>query len=347
MKIVMDEKIPYLAALLEGMGCEVVAKAGGEISAADVKDAEALFVRTRTCCNAALLEGSNVRFIGTATIGYDHIDAAYCREKGIYWTSAPACNAGGVLQYVQSAVYLWCRRRGCSLRGLTLGVVGVGAIGSRVASWAREVGMRVLLNDPPREAAGEMGFVSLERIAAESDIVTFHPTLTRGGDFPSYHLAGGAFFDLLQRTPLFINASRGPVVDNMALLSAYKNGKVADVVIDVWENEPDINLELLDVSFIATPHIAGYSAEGKLNATNIVLKKFADFVGYGGELPLATLPAPAKAIITAANEGDALLEIYNPMNDTEPLKEKPSIFEELRNNYNFRREPIAYKIEIL
>lgn len=347
MKIVMDEKIPYLADALTKMGYNVVAKPGGEISAADVKDAQALFVRTRTYCNAELLEGSAVRFIGTATIGYDHIDDAYCRSRGIYWTSAPACNAGGVLQYVQSAIHLWCKKKGCSLQGFTIGIVGVGAIGSRVAAWAQSAGMRVLLNDPPREAAGEKGFVSLEQIAAESDIITFHPTLTHDGEFASYHLAGEKFFNLLQCTPLFINASRGPVADNAALLSAYKNGKIADIAIDVWEGEPNINRELLDASFIATPHIAGYSAEGKLNATNIVLQKFGDFTEFKGKLPLATLPAPAQATVTAANEGNAFLEIYNPMRDTEALKNNPLTFEELRNNYNFRREPSAYKIEIL
>ena len=347
MKIVMDEKIPYLADALTKMGYNIVAKPGDGISATDVKDAEALFVRTRTFCNAQLLEGSAVRFIGTATIGYDHIDNAYCRSRGIYWTSAPACNAGGVLQYVQSAIHLWCKKKGCSLQELTIGIVGVGAIGSRIASWAQDAGMRVLLNDPPREAAGETGFVSLQQIADESDIITFHPTLTRDGEYPSYHLAGEEFFDSLQRTPLFINASRGPVADNAALLSAYKNGKVADIVIDVWEGEPNINHELLDVSFIATPHIAGYSAEGKLNATNIVLRKFAEFIEYKKQLPLATLPAPAQPTIKSSNEGDAFIEIYNPMRDTEALKKNPEIFEALRNNYNFRREPSAYEIEIL
>ncbi len=347
MKIVIDEKIPYLADSLTKMGYDVVAMPGSDISAADVKDAGALFVRTRTFCNSALLDGSAVRFIGTATIGYDHIDDAYCRSRGIFWTSAPACNAGGVLQYVQSAVSLWCRHKGCSLQGLTIGVVGVGAIGSRVAEWARLAGMQVLLNDPPREAAGETGFVSLEQIAAESDIVTFHPTLTSGGDFPSYHLASESFFDSLQRTPLFINASRGPVADNAALLSAYKKGKVSDIVLDVWEGEPDINSELLASSFIATPHIAGYSAEGKLNATNIVLQKFADFFEYKGKLPLATLPPPSQMVVKAASESDAFLEIYNPLCDTTPLKSTPSLFEELRNNYNFRREPSAYNIEII
>ncbi len=206
MKVVIDEKIPYLREALLEMGHSVLALPGVAISKEDVKDASALFVRTRTFCNEALLEGSAVRFIGTATIGYDHIDAAYCAANGVEWASAAGCNAGAVLQYVQAVVYSWAKERVVSLDGLTMGIVGVGEIGSRVARWASSVGLRLLLNDPPREAAGENGFVSLERIAAECDIITFHPTLSRAGDFPSFHLADAAFFDSMKRCRLFINA---------------------------------------------------------------------------------------------------------------------------------------------
>ena len=342
MKIVIDEKIPYLRNALEAMGHTVVSLPGDAICAADVKDAEALFVRTRTYCNEALLAGSSVRFIATATIGYDHIDDAYCRANDICWHSAPACNAGGVVQYVQSAIY--GRYGAAALRGMTIGIVGVGAIGSRVAAWAREAGMRVLLNDPPRQAAGEPGFVSLETIAAESDIITFHPTLTREGDSPSYHLANEVFFASLQRKPLLINASRGAVVDNAALLQASKAGLLADFVLDVWEGEPNLNRELLEAAYIATPHIAGYSAEGKFNATHIALQRFAEFTAFAGELPLTPLPAPANPVVKAADAAEASLKIYNPLDETVALKQSPHLFEELRNNYNFRREPCAYEI---
>ena len=328
------------------MGCDVVAKAGDDISAADVKDADALFVRTRTLCNASLLDDSAVRFIGTATIGYDHIDAQYCKEKGIYWTSAPGCNAGGVVQYIQSAIYKWCEKQQQPADGMTLGIVGVGEIGSRVAAWAREAGMKVLLNDPPREAAGAKGFVSLNEIAQECDIITFHPTLTYDGEHASYHLADKQFFDALQRKPLFINASRGPVADNKALMAAYNSGKVKDIVMDVWENEPDIAPELLDASFIATPHIAGYSAEGKHNATRIVLERFADFTDYSEPLPIEPLPSPENPLVEEKSMEKALLSIYNPDDDTAKLKQSPELFEELRNNYCFRREPSAYQISI-
>ena len=260
MKAVIDEKIPYLRDALEAMGIEVVALPGSAIGRGDLADAQALFVRTRTRCDGALLAGTPVRFIGTATIGYDHIDAAYCGENGICWTNAAGCNAGAVLQYVQSVVYSWSRDNDCDLAGLTLGVVGLGEIGSRVAAWAVGVGMNVLANDPPKADAGRGGLVSLKTVAEECDIITFHPTLNVDGKYRSFHLAGEEFFASLKRCRLLVNASRGAVVDNVALLAAVEQGKVESVALDVWEDEPDVMLPLLYKAYIATPHIAGYSA---------------------------------------------------------------------------------------
>lgn len=339
MKIVIDEKIPYLKPALETLGYDVLDKPGVEISSEDVSDAAALFVRTRTRCDAALLEGSSVRFIGTATIGYDHIDTGYCRDKGIVWSNAAGCNAGAVLQYVQSVVYEWRQ----SLEGLAIGVVGVGEIGSRVAAWAEKAGMRVLRNDPPKERSGMSGLVSLDEIAAECDIITFHTTLERTGEFPSWHLAGKEFFSSLKRCSLLINASRGEVVDNAALLDALSSGKVGSVAMDVWENEPHINQALLEKVFVATPHIAGYSAEGKLNATRMVVDAFLDFAGYVGERPRFSLDAPADNVIVAGSEREALLRVYSPVSDSMALKSNPLDFEQLRNNYKLRREPSAYE----
>ena len=344
MKAVIDEKIPFLSEALEAMGHSVVALPGVKICADDVADADALFVRTRTHCNEALLRDSKVRFIGTATIGYDHIDSAYCAENGIRWASAAGCNAGAVLQYVQSVIYAWSKERDCPVEGLSLGVVGVGEIGSRVATWAEGAGMRVYRNDPPRqEKEGGGAFVSLAEIAEKCNIITFHPTLERAGRYPSYHLADEPFFASLKRCRLLINASRGPVVDNKALLVALESGVLPDVVLDVWEGEPDLSLSLLNKVYIATPHIAGYSAEGKLNATALVLKAFASFSGYEGELPLPQLPAPVPSMIVAPTFADAMLEIYDPHVDSLRLKQLPSSFEEHRNNYLLRREPDAYK----
>lgn len=347
MRIVIDEKIPYLYQALLAMGNEVVCLPGAKITTNDIKDAEALFVRTRTKCDAELLNGTPVRFIGTATIGYDHIDAHYCATHGIEWASAAGCNAGAVLQYVQSVIYLWAVNKGISLDGLVLGVVGVGEIGSRVAEWARSVGMRVLLNDPPRKAKGEDGFVGLDKIASLCDIITFHPTLEKEGEFPSFHLAGGEFFESLDHCRLLINASRGPVVDNAALLWAINVGKVADAVLDVWENEPFIDMALLDKVYLATPHIAGYSAEGKMNASRMMLDAFVRFSGYEGLVPELMLQAPVVSDIVAPDECAAYLEIYDPSVDSVALKSRPYDFELLRNEYNLRREPEAYRINIL
>lgn len=339
MKIVIDEKIPYLKDTLLRVGYDVVAKPGTAISRCDVADAYALFVRTRTKCNAELLDGSSVRFIGTATIGYDHIDIDYCEKNNIVWKNAAGCNAGAVLQYVQSAIYEWTE----SVEGLSIGIVGVGEIGSRVADWAKRAGMIVYKNDPPKAKQTVGEFVSLEEIAEKCDIITFHPTLERGGDFPTYHLADKRFFNILKKCRLLINASRGEVVDNMALLNAIKESRVLAVAVDVWENEPLINEELLEKAFIATPHIAGYSAEGKMNATRMVLDAFLDFVEYTDTVEVESLPIPKNEIF-ASNEREAFLSIYSPLVDTRMLKEVPGDFESLRNNYMLRREPSAYKI---
>ena len=346
MKAVIDEKIPYLRDALEAMGVEVVALPGDAIANSHRVDAQALFVRTRTRCNAALLADTAVRFIGTATIGYDHIDTSYCNENGIVWTNAAGCNAGAVLQYVQAVIYSWSRDNACPVAGLTLGIVGLGEIGSRVAAWARGVGMKVIANDPPKADAGVPGLVTLEEIAAQSDIITFHPTLNVDGVYRSVHLADERFFASLEHCRLFINASRGAVVDNEALSVAIDNGAVQCAAIDVWENEPDINLALLNKVYIATPHIAGYSVEGKINATSIVLREFARHFEYDGDVPLLSLDAPQEPFVEAACEGDAMLAIYSPLDDTAVLKVAPGDFESLRNNYRLRRESSAYTIKL-
>lgn len=346
MKAVIDEKIPYLRDALIAMGVDVVALPGDAIRNSDLLDAHALFVRTRTKCNEELLAGTAVRFIGTATIGYDHIDPGYCKANGIVWTNAAGCNAGAVLQYVQSVIYSWARDNGCSLQGLVLGVVGLGEIGSRVAAWAGRVGMKVLANDPPKADAGAHGLVSLTEVAEQCDIITFHPTLNVDGVYKSRHLANEDFFASLKHCRLLINASRGAVVDNDALLAALDAGVVECAAIDVWENEPDINLSLLNKVYIATPHIAGYSAEGKINATSIVLGEFARYVNYAGTLPVLRLDAPEQPVVRSSTEAEACLAIYSPLGDTALLKNAPADFESLRNNYRLRREPSAYTIEM-
>ena len=257
MKVIVDHKIPYIEEAIRRVADEVVFLPGHAFTPEVVKDADALIVRTRTLCNRALLQGSKVKFIATATIGFDHIDTAYCEEAGITWTNCPGCNAGSVEQYVHSVLLLLKRKKGVDLKNATLGVVGVGHVGSRVARMAEELGMKVLLNDPPRADRGEEGFVSLDVLADECDIITFHTPLHREGIYRTYHLADEDFFFRLKRTPYIINSSRGEVVDTASLLAALAAGRVKDAIIDTWEYEPCISRELMEVAYIATPHIAG------------------------------------------------------------------------------------------
>lgn len=336
MKVVVDNKIPYIKGNIENIVDEVVYLPGNAFTQEEVKDADALIVRTRTLCNRELLEGSRVKFIATATIGFDHIDTVYCKEAGIEWTNCPGCNAGSVEQYVHASLLLLKRHKGLDLKKATLGIVGVGHVGKRVQRMAEALGMRVLLNDPPREDNGESGFVSLQTIAEESDVITFHTPLNREGKYRTFHLADASFFERLKRTPFIINSSRGEVVETSALLKALEVEKVKDAVIDTWEGEPNISLDLLRKVFIATPHIAGYSADGKANATRMSLEAVCRFFGKTAGFSIEPPALPER--IYSENPEDAYLEVYNPMDDSDRLKENPEKFEWFRGNYPLRRE---------
>ena len=335
MKVIIDHKIPYIKEAISRIADEVVFLPGNAFTKEEVKDADALIVRTRTVCNRELLEGSQVKFIATATIGYDHIDTEYCREAGITWTNCPGCNAGSVEQYVHSVLLLLKREKGLDLEKSTIGIVGVGHVGSRVKRMAEGLGMKVLLNDPPRTEQGESGFVDLETIARECDVITFHTPLSRDGKYATFHLVNDEFLLSLKRTPYIINSSRGEVVDTDALLAALATGKVRDVVIDTWENEPDINQELLDAAFLATPHIAGYSADGKANATRMSLEALCRF--FHIEATFDIIPDKVDIHFSTDKE-EAFLQAYNPKRDSEWLKGSPQKFEWFRGNYPIRRE---------
>ena len=323
MKVIIDHKIPYIKEAIEKIADEVVYLPGHAFTKEEVKDADALIVRTRTRCNRELLEGSQVKFIATATIGYDHIDTEYCLKAGIAWTNCPGCNAGSVEQYVHSVLLLLKSEKGLDLKNSTIGVVGVGHVGSRVAKMAESLGMKVLLNDPPRADKGEQGFVDLETIARECDVITFHTPLNREGTYRTFHLADEDFFFSLKRNPFVINSSRGEVVDTASLLAALAAGKVKDAIIDTWEHEPHISKELLSVSYLGTPHIAGYSADGKANATRMSLKALCLFFGINVDF----------CILPSEGPND-----YNPTRDSEWLKNSPDKFEWFRGNYPIRRE---------
>lgn len=346
MKIIIDNKIPYIKEAVHTIADEIVYAPGKDFTPELVRDADALIIRTRTHCNRELLEGSRVKFIATATIGFDHIDTDYCQQAGIEWRNAPGCNSASVAQYVQSSLLIWKSLRNKELGGLTIGIVGVGNVGSRIAKVAQDFGMRVLLNDLPREEKeGSGSFTSLNKIAEECDIITFHVPLYKEGNYKTFHLADREFFQSLKRKPIIINTSRGEVIDTDALLEALNNQTISDAIIDVWEHEPDINRELLEKVMIGTPHIAGYSADGKANATRMSLDAICSFFQIKGKYEI-NAPAPASPIIYAKNHEEALLQMYNPTNDSDRLKTQPELFETLRGDYPLRREEEAYIINI-
>ena len=351
MKVVVDDKIPYIKEALEKIVDEVVCLPGSSFTPAVVRDADALIIRTRTCCNRNLLGGSKVKFIATATIGFDHIDVDYCREAGIVWKNAPGCNASSVVQYVQSVLLILKELKGGDLHHLTLGVVGVGNVGSKVVGMAQKWGLRVLQNDPPRECSERNDkvvnhFVPLKQLMDECDIISFHVPLYRDGIYKTFHLGNEEFFSSLKKRPFIINTSRGEVIETKALLSAIDNGQICNAAVDVWENEPKINLDLLNKVLIGTPHIAGYSADGKANATRMSLYSFCHFFGLNHDYSILP-PTPSSDIIKASSQEEALLKIYDPRRDSEWLKQQPDKFEYFRGNYPLRREADAYQIEIV
>ncbi|HJF98584.1 MAG TPA: 4-phosphoerythronate dehydrogenase PdxB [Bacteroides clarus] len=344
MKVIVDNKIPFIKEAIEKIADEVVYAPGKDFTPSLVKDADALIIRTRTHCNRGLLEGSKVKFIATATIGFDHIDTEYCREAGITWTNAPGCNSASVAQYLHSSLILLQESKGINLSEATIGIIGVGNVGSKVVKVAQELGMRVLLNDLPREdKEGKQNFSSLQTLAKECNVLTFHVPLYKEGKYRTYHLADAAFFQSLKQKPVIINTSRGEVIETDALLNALETKLISDAIIDVWENEPAINLTLLKKVFLGTPHIAGYSADGKANATRMSLDALCRYFNIQADYQIIP-PAPSQPQITAETLSDAYLQIYDPRQDSNALKTHPELFEKLRGDYPLRREKKAYTI---
>ena len=340
LKIVADKAIPFLEGVFDPYA-DMTYLPGDKIGPEDVKDADVLMVRTRTKCNATLLEGSKVKFIATATIGTDHIDFPYCDSKGIVVRNAPGCNAGGVMEYVFSALYGLASRRSISLQGDTIGIIGVGHVGSLIERMGRALGFKILKCDPPRaEAEGSFGCCDLEYLLQNSQIVTLHVPLdetTRG-------MANSEFFSLMQPGAFFINAARGEVVCDDALKAAIP--KLGPVIIDTWNHEPDIDLDLMDKVAIATPHIAGYSYQGKQNGTAAAVRAVAHYFGIT-ELyeffPKTDLPEneAVKLDLKDLNQGEiaSVLQYNYPIfTDDFMLRLNPENFDRLRSEYNYRRE---------
>lgn len=353
MKFIVDDKIPYIKGALESFG-EVVYLPGPKTTPDIVRDADAIITRTRTICNEELLAGSSVKFIATATIGYDHIDTEYCEAAGIKWTNAPGCNSKSVEQYIASALMTLAERKGYQLKGKTIGVVGVGQVGSKVAHVCELFGMKVLLNDPPRaRTEGPEKFSDLRAIMQKADIITLHVPLNKQGEDVTYHLADSHFFSSLECKPILINSCRGGVLDTSSVKTALKNGQITGLVIDCWENEPNIDLELLEMADLATPHIAGYSKDGKANGTSMSIQAVSRFFNLGiddWKSLQVELPNQTTIELDGLNKTrqkvleEAVLTSYDIRTDDAALRRNPELFETLRGDYPVRREFPIYTV---
>lgn len=354
-RIIADDKIPFLKGVLEPFA-EIIYLPVKDITREITLNADALLIRTRTKCDVSLLKDTPVKFIGTATIGFDHIDTEYCENHDIKWTNAPGCNSSSVRQYIAAALFKIVSESRFSLKGKTIGIVGVGNVGSKIEKFARAMGMDVLLNDPPRaRKEGEKDFVCLEEILHESDIVTLHVPLNKSGEDRSWHLFDEKQFRMMKKGAWFINSARGEVVKTSALKEALGMGRLSGAVLDVWEHEPAIDIGLMSETFIATPHIAGYSTDGKANGTSMVINSLSRYF----KLPLnnwypADIPKPEKPLILIDCPGkteediisEAVAHTYCIDEDDLNLRHNPSDFEKLRGNYGIRREFPAFTVRL-
>ena len=348
MKILVDENMPYARELFSRLG-DVKAVAGRPIPVAELDDADALMVRSVTKVNEALLAGKPVKFVGTATAGTDHVDDTWLKQAGIGFSAAPGCNAIAVVEYVFSALLMLAERDGFALRDRTVGIIGVGNVGGRLQKRLEALGIRTLLCDPPRADRGDEGeFHSLEQLVAECDVLTFHIPLFKDGPYKSLHLVDDALLRALKPGTILINACRGPVVDNAALLNRLDAGQDLSVVLDVWEPEPDLNVELLAKVDIGTAHIAGYTLEGKARGTTQVFEAYSAFIGQAQQVALDTLlPTPEFGRLTLHGPFDeSTLKrlvhlVYDVRRDDALLRKVagiPGEFDKLRKHYHERRE---------
>ena len=348
MKILVDENMPYARELFSRLG-DVETVPGRPVPREALAGTDALMVRSVTKVNEDLLAGESVKFVGTATAGTDHIDIPWLEQAGIGFSAAPGCNAIAVVEYVFSSLLMLAERDGFTLTDRTVGIVGVGNVGGRLQARLEALGVRVLLCDPPRADRGEAGdFHSLEALVAEADILTFHTPLFKSGPYATLHLADESLIQRLKPGCILINACRGPVVDNAALLRCLEAGQDLSVVLDVWEGEPDLNTALLARVDIATAHIAGYTLEGKARGTTQVFEAYSQFIGRPQQVALDTLlPAPEFGRITLHGPLDQptlkrlVHLVYDVRRDDAPLRKVAAIageFDKLRKNYLERRE---------
>ena len=355
MKILVDDRIPFIKGALEPVA-EVLYLPGDRIGPGEVKEADALIIRTRTKCNAHVLKDSKVKFIATATIGFDHIDTSFCEASGIHWQNAPGCNAKSVEQYILSALLTLAEKKQFELAGKTIGIVGVGHVGSKIERVCKLLGMNVLLNDPPRaRSEGADTFVSLKQVMQDADIITLHVPLSISGEDSTWHFINHLFFSSLRKKTILINSSRGEVVDSFALKHAIHSGILDSVVLDVWENESLIDLELLWRVNIATPHIAGYSVDGKANGTKMSVQGVSEFFQLGlDDWEPKGLPVPEKTeiLIDSTEKNlqqiiyEAVIASYNILEDDKRLRDSVNTFERQRGSYPVRREFDSFSVKL-
>ena len=351
MRIIADENIPFVKECFSSAG-EVLTVHGRKITPEILKDADALLVRSITKVNKDLLDGSKVKFVGTATIGFEHIDTEYLAAKKISFASAPGSNANSVAEYMTSALLNLAGKYIFDISKKSIGIVGVGNVGSRVEKKARALGMKVVLNDPPlKRKTGDEKYRPIEEIF-DCDIVTLHVPLTNEGADKTYHLADEKFFKSLKKNVVFFNTCRGKVHDTPALKAAISNAKIKACVLDVWENEPNIDVELLKMVDFGTPHIAGYSYDGKIVGMVMIYNAFCKFFGINPKFGAGDfLPPPQiERISINKDEGSPLLAAVNTLYDikkddgklrqiiNESAEKRGAYFDGLRKNYPVRRE---------
>ena len=361
MLIVADENIPLLDAFFAGFG-EIRRVPGRSIDRATVEQADVLLVRSVTNVNRALLEGSKVRFVGTCTIGTDHLDLDYFNEAGISWSSAPGCNARGVVDYVLGSLMTLAEIEGVDLPQRTYGVIGAGEVGGRLIKVLKGLGWNVKVCDPPRQAAEGGDYVSLEQIIEQCDVISLHTPLTRTGEGATWHLFDEQRLQQLQPGTWLINASRGPVVDNAALRNVLLEREDLQAVLDVWEAEPEVDVALAELCVLATPHIAGYSLDGKQRGTAQIYQAYCEFIVQPPSIQLSDLlPAPWLSEVTLHADSDpawalAMLcrGVYDPRRDDADFRrslvgnvgEQRAAFDVLRKQYPVRREIEGLKVRI-
>ena len=356
MKIVCDKNIPFIEGAMDQYA-EVLYMTGSDIKAEHVRDAQAIVTRTRTACNRELLEGSSVKLITTATIGYDHIDTGWCHENGIEWTNAPGCNSGSVQQYMASLLVSMARQFGFDCKEKTLGIVGAGNVGRKVARIAALLGFRIIINDPPRaRREGASAFVTLDELIEQSDIITCHVPLIKEGPDCTYHLFDSKRIGSMRKNQILINTSRGSVVDCNALKQALAQKTILAAALDVWENEPSIDTGLMSMLFCGTPHIAGYSIDGKANGTEACVQnigKFFELGCAGWTIDMVPIPAqPLEFSIDAQDKHyrqvlqEAILYTYDVLGDSRRLSDSPETFEQQRSEYPVRREFPAFTVKV-